>query len=74
MADSLSERLKRAWNVFSGKDEYLKDLGGYTFGSTYRSDRLRLTKGNERSIVTAIFNRIGMDAFVAFKLNRELFK
>ena len=61
MADSLSERLKRAWNVFSGKDEYLKDLGGYTFGSTYRSDRIRLTKGNERSIVTAIFNRIGMD-------------
>lgn len=31
-------------------------------GSSYRPDRPRLTKGNERTIATAIFNRIALDA------------
>lgn len=53
-------RLKHAWNAFTNRDP----TGGYTsIGPSYprRPDRPRLSRGNERSIVTAIFNRIALD-------------
>ena len=53
--------LKHAWNVFRGRDHpsyYRRDVGP---GYSHRPDRVRLTKGNERSIITAIFNRIALD-------------
>mgnify|MGYP003571247602 CR=1 FL=1 len=56
----LTDRLKNAWNAFMNRDppyEY-RDLG---MVSSYRPDRIRLTRGNERSIVTAIYNRISVD-------------
>lgn len=56
----LSDRLKNAWNAFMNRDppiEY-RDIGMI---STYRPDRLRLTRGHEKSIVTAIYNRIAVD-------------
>lgn len=56
----LTDRLKNAWNAFMNRDppyEY-RDLG---MVSSYRPDRVRLTRGNERSIVTAIYNRISVD-------------
>lgn len=55
-----TDRLKNAWNAFMNRDppyEY-RDLG---MVSSYRPDRIRLTRGNERSIVTAIYNRISVD-------------
>ena len=55
-----TDRLKNAWNAFMNRDppyEY-RDLG---MVSTYRPDRIRLTRGNERSLVTAIYNRIAVD-------------
>ena len=55
-----TDRLKNAWNAFMNRDppyEY-RDIG---MVSTYRPDRIRLTRGNERSIVTAIYNRIAVD-------------
>lgn len=59
---SFGERLKNSWNAFLGRDptQYYKyeDLG---IGSGYRPDRLRLTRGNERSIITAVYNRIALD-------------
>ncbi len=33
----------------------------YGFSSSYRPDRVRLTRGNERTIVTTIYNRIAVD-------------
>ena len=36
-----------------------RDIG---MGYSYRPDRVRLTRGNERSIITAIYNRIAIDA------------
>ena len=53
--------LKHAWNVFRGRDhpDYLRNNIGP--GYSHRPDRVRLTKGNERSIITAIFNRIALD-------------
>ena len=60
MGMTLGQRLKHAWNAFRNRDptEYRKDIGS---SYSYRPDRPRLTRGNERSIVTAIYNRIAMD-------------
>lgn len=60
MAINLGPRLKNAWNAFFSRDptEYYKD-GGMSY--SYRPDRPRLTRGNERSIVTSVYNRIALD-------------
>lgn len=53
-------RFKNAWNVFKNKDptEGYMNLGP-SYG--YRPDRMRFSRGNERSIVTSVYNRIAMD-------------
>lgn len=55
-----SSRLRHAWNAFLNKDPtpYRPDIGA---GYSYRPDRFRLTRGNERSIVTSVYNRIAID-------------
>lgn len=57
---SFFERLQRSWNVFiNGEDRPVKyEYGGFS----YRPGRPRLSRGNERSIVTAVYNRIAVDA------------
>lgn len=57
---SIGARLKHAWNVFTNRDPtyYQRSLGA---GYSVRPDRPRLSKGNEKSIVTSIFNRIALD-------------
>lgn len=60
MEFSLGTRLRHAWNAFTSRSPTVvyRDLGpGYSF----RPDRTRFTRGNERSIVTSIYNRIAMD-------------
>ena len=58
---SLKDRVKHRWNAFFNRDPttQYRDLG---MGYSYRPDRVRLTRGNERSIVTSVYNRIAMDA------------
>lgn len=59
---SIKERFKNAWNAFSDKnsDRYRAyDSTEVSYGR--RPDRPRLTRGNERSIVTSIINRIALD-------------
>lgn len=53
-------RLQHGWNAFlNNKDPtYSYGSGG---GYYYRPDRPRLTRGNERSIVTSVYNRIALD-------------
>ena len=61
MDQSLGSRLKHAWNVFMNRDPTRMSyqvLGG---GSSSRPDRVRLSRGNERSVVTSVYNRIAMD-------------
>lgn len=59
MEMSFGSRLKHAWNAFSGNAQMnYRDLG---MSYTYRADRPRLTRGNERSIVTSVYNRIALD-------------
>ena len=59
---ALRDRLQSAWNAFFNKDpteDYMyQDLGMQTY---VRPDRPRFTRGNEKTIVTAIYNRIAMD-------------
>ena len=61
MDTSLGSRLKHAWNAFfNNKDptNYYRNVGtGYAF----RPDRPRFSRGNERSIVTSVYNRIALD-------------
>ncbi len=56
----LTNRLQHAWNAFLNRDptRFGYDIGP---GYSYRPDRPRLSRGNERSIVTSIFNRIALD-------------
>jgi hypothetical protein len=58
---SILSRMKNAWNVFIGRDP-IRDTSYHGMASSYRPDRLVLTRGNERTIVTSVYNRISMDA------------
>ena len=61
MENTISSRLKHAWNAFINNRDptaSFRDIGG---GYSYRPDRPRLTRGNERSIVTSVYNRIALD-------------
>ena len=53
-------RLKHAWNTFNNKDPTLDYQNlGVSYGR--RPDRVRFSRGNERSIVTSVYNRIALD-------------
>ena len=54
-----SDRLRHAWNAFNGRDHPPNDYG--TVGYGLRPDRVRMRMGNERTIVTSVYNRIAMD-------------
>ena len=60
MEVSFFTRLKHSWNAFMNRDPTYNytDMG---VGSSVRPDRPKLTRGNERTIVTSIYNRIAMD-------------
>ena len=57
-----TDRIKHSWNACLNRDPTYnyRDLGGPSYG--YRPDRMRFTRGNERSIVTSVYNRIALDA------------
>ena len=54
------DRLQHAWNAFMNKDPTY-NYQGVGMGYSYRPDRPRLTRGNERSIINSIFNKIALD-------------
>ena len=55
---ALRDRLAHAWNAFMNRDPT------YYSGNSYsiRPDRARFSRGNERSIVTSVYNRLSLDA------------
>lgn len=58
---SLITRLQHGWNAFLNKDPtYISIANDRSYG--YRPDRVRLTRGNERSIINSVYNRIAVDA------------
>lgn len=55
---SFKDRLIHSWNAFMNKDPTKWD-----YGTSYssRPDRIRTTRGNERTIITSVYNRISVD-------------
>lgn len=61
MENSFMSRLKHAWNAFNNRDPTTNfRFNGEAYYS--RPDRPRFSRGNERSIVTSVYNRIALDA------------
>ena len=52
------DRFKHSWNAFFNKDPTFTNYGT---GYAYRPDRVIMSGGNERSIVTSVYNRIALD-------------
>lgn len=59
MGESIGARLKHAWNAFTSRDPTTERDTGPSY--YYRPDRPRFSRGNERSIVTSVYNRIALD-------------
>lgn len=57
---SFMDRLQHAWNAFTNPTDISKTSYNL-YSSSVRPDRVRLTRGNERSIITAIYNRLSLD-------------
>lgn len=60
MENTFGSRLRHAFNAFMNRDptsDYTNTGPGYST----RPDRPRFTRGNERTIVTSIYNRIALD-------------
>ena len=57
---TIGSRLKHAFNAFMNRDPTVGQ-GSIGPGYSMRPDRSKLTRGNERSIVTSIYNRIAID-------------
>lgn len=57
--DTIRTRFKKAWNVFFSRDPTTQ----YNYETSFyaRPDRPRFSRGNEKSIVTSIYNRIALD-------------
>ena len=62
MAPSFSNRIKHAWNAFTN-DKVSRNMTYLDTGGSYglRPDRVRLNLSNERSIISSIYTRIGID-------------
>lgn len=63
MENSFRSRLKKAWNAFTKNRDPTADIqySNLGMGYVYRPDRVRFSRGNEKSIVTSVYNRIAMD-------------
>lgn len=61
MSESMSTRLKHAWNIFRNREPtevYEQDLG---YSSSFRPDRTRAHITNSRSVIGSVYNRIALD-------------
>lgn len=58
--NTLIGRFRKAWNVIANNEQPVYSNKGQS--SSYRPDRFRLNRGNERSLVNSIINRIAVDA------------
>lgn len=69
MENTFASRLKKAWNAFiKNRDPTNSRYQNTGMGYVYRPDRVRFTRGNERTIATSVYNRIAMDvAAIAIK-------
>ena len=58
----IRDRIRHGWNAFvNNRDPTFNNFREVGASYSYRPDRVRFTRGNERTIVTSIYNRIAMD-------------
>ena len=57
---TIKDRLMHGWNAFMGRDPTPNQYQ-MVYGESYRPDRVRLTRGSERTIITSTINRIAVD-------------
>ena len=71
---SIRQRIKRAWNVFAAQEEQMYRPPTYELGTSYgvRPDRLRLYSSSEKSIVSSVITRIGIDVAAVRMLHCKL--
>lgn len=60
MPETFGSKIRNAWNAFRGRDQTAPSYE-YGIGYSRKPDRPRLSLGNERSIVAALYNRIAID-------------
>lgn len=60
MEMNIGSKLKHAWNAFLNRDP--PGSRYYGGGYSYRPDRMRFSRGSERTIINSIYNRIALDA------------
>lgn len=58
----LGDRLQHAWNAFKNNRDPTTGFFNYGSSYSYRPDRVRFSGGNEKSIITSVYNRIAIDA------------
>ena len=74
---ALKDRIQHAYNAFLNRDPTDEFKYDYSTGSInyYKPDRVRFSRGNERSIVTSVYNRIALDVsainFVHARLDED---
>ena len=64
MGETLGSRFKKAWNIFLNRDptdQYKAANISYGNSYVYRPDRVRFSRGNDRTIATSVYNKIAMD-------------
>lgn len=57
----LKNALQHSWNAFKSRDQTAMHYEPYGYASYSKPDRVRLSLGNERSIVSSLYNRIALD-------------
>ena len=62
MEINVGSRLKRAWNAFLNRDPPIRSNSYYYGGYSYRPYYQRLGGATDRTVVSAIYNRIAVDA------------
>ena len=58
---TITNRFKNAWSAFTSRDPTEEYNMSYGSSASYKPDRVVLRRGNERSIVTSVYNRIAID-------------
>ena len=61
MGEPLGSRLRNAWNAFLNRDPTKRYDPSIGYSSAYRPDRIRMGYGNEKSIISSVYTRIGID-------------